>query len=409
MKKRRTLYVIDYCLTPKEHIVNAAILCEKDEILAIGGESAFERDASVDVIDLKNTYALPGFIDTHIHGAGGFDSNNICNECDSPIDKMTLALASHGVTSFLPTIVSDTPEKMLTSVATIAEICKRGYSAGAKIAGMHLEGPFIAPKKRGSQKQDNIMKIDMGFARELVRAGEGFIKIMTFAPELDSACDLVNLMMAHDINPSMGHSLAMEEDVIRAIDAGARRCTHLYNGMPALHQRLSSLTTIALTDDRIAVEMILDGFHLNQRMVTLACRAKPKNKIIGVSDAIQATDLNDGIYHLGESEINVQDGLSTDEHGVIAGSTLTLEKGWGYLNTFSPLPKTDISACFSINPAKDIGLSNTGELQPGKKADITFFDKETNKVALTVIDGKIVYNHEDHTQMLKRIVNRNEI
>ena len=192
----------------------------------------------------------------------------------------------------------------------------------------------------------------------------------------------------------MGHSIANEEQVLKAVEAGAQRCTHLFNGMPELHQRRAALTAVALTDDRITIEMILDGFHLHPRMVDLACRAKPKENLIGVSDSIQAAGLKDGTYHIGTEEISVKNGISTTPEGVIAGTTLTLEEGWHHLVTYSHLTLSEAAACFTINPARNVGLDKVGELRPGKQADIAFFDTETNRARLTVSRGRVVFDSE---------------
>jgi N-acetylglucosamine-6-phosphate deacetylase len=164
--------------------------------------------------------------------------------------------------------------------------------------------------------------------------------------------------------------------------------------MPPLHHRSAGLTAIALTDDRIHIELILDGSHIHPVMVDLACRTKPKDKVIGISDAIQGTGLHDGIYHVGDSEVQIDKGRVTTLDGTLAGSTMTLERGWRHLIAFTHLENTEASACLTYNPAKSIGLEERGELRPGKIADITFFDSKTNSVRLTISQGRIVYDSQ---------------
>lgn len=392
---QRVLYIVNYCLTPYEYIKHAGILCEGDSILAIGGASAFTKEEGLEVIELDDAYAVPGFIDTHIHGAGGFDSS-AADEHKDNIESMCKTLASHGTTSFLPTIVSEEWNKMLRVIETLAEMVDVQYS-GAKPVGINIEGPFINGHKRGAQQQSNIRHIDLGEARELIATGKKKIKIMTLAPELKGAIELIELLCENDIIPSMGHCIADADVVLRAIDAGARRCTHLFNGMPQLHQREIGLAALALVDNRLDVELILDGALIHPRMIELACRAKPKTKIIGISDAIEGLGMSDGMYHLGESEISVVNGKVTTTDGTIAGTTQTLEKGWQHLAEASHMQRSDAAACLSINPAKSIGLENRGELKPGKFADIAFFNTETHNAVLTVSKGKIVYNVKDKT------------
>jgi len=386
---KRILFISDYCYTPEREIIEASILCENERIVAIGNTSSFDTQAAADVFDLEGTYAVPGFIDTHIHGAGGFDSSTVEEEKDD-FKLMCKTLASHGVTSFFPTIISLPTDKMLSAITTFSNLIGREYP-GASPDGLRLEGPYINKIKKGSQNEDFIRPIDLGEMKELIATGKRNIKIVTFAPELDNSIKLIELLRENNIIPSMGHTMADEDVVIKAIEAGATHCTHLYNGMPVLHHRSVGIAGVALTDDRMFVEIILDGYHIHPRMIDIVCRTKPKDKIIGVSDAVQGAGLNDGTYHLGETQINVKDGRSVTEDGIIAGTTLTLERGWNHLVTYSQLDITDAAACLTINPAKLLSLNTQGELKPGKHANIAFFNKNTNKAVLTVRKGKIVY------------------
>ena len=390
--KNRRIYYIDHCLTPHESIPESGILCEKERIIAIGGSSAFMKEPGLEIIDMNDCFAMPGLIDCHIHGAGGFDASTAGESSRDDLNKMSLELAKHGVTTFFPTIVSQKKEKMIGNVAALAELLEQEYD-GADPAGINIEGPFINPEKAGSQKREFISEIDLGFAGELIRAGNGRIKLMTFAPELKHAEELIALLLENGIIPSMGHSLADGEATRRAIDAGARRCTHLFNGMPALHQRRSELPLIALTDDQVSIELIVDGGHLHPRMVDLASRVKPGNMIIGVSNAIDISKRNP-VIDSHEAIVAEPSGIVRQD-GLIAGTTTTLEKGWVHLTNYAHLTDTLAAACFTSNPAKDLGLITRGELRPGKNADITFFDCKTNTVRMTVVRGKIVYRSEE--------------
>lgn len=386
---KRILFISDYCYTPERKIVEASILCEDERILAIGNTSAFNTQESADVFDMKGTYAVPGFIDTHIHGAGGFDSSTVEEEKED-FKLMCKTLASHGVTAFFPTIISLPTDRMLAVITTFSNLIGKEY-LGASPDGLRLEGPYINRIKKGSQDENFVRPIDIGELKELIAAGKGNIKIITFAPELDNSIKLIELLRENNIIPSMGHTMADEDIVIRAIEAGATHCTHLYNGMPVLHHRSVGIAGVALTDDRVFVEIILDGYHIHPRMIDIVCRTKPKDKIIGISDAVQGAGLNDGTYHLGETQINVKNGRSVTEDGTIAGTTLTLERGWDHLIRYSQLNITDAAACLTINPAKLLSLNTQGELKPGRHANIAFFNKNTNKAVLTVRKGKIVY------------------
>jgi N-acetylglucosamine-6-phosphate deacetylase len=385
----RTLFLTDYCFTPTRQIKHAAILCEKGQISAIGNASGFAPDTGINIYDLRKTYAVPGFIDTHIHGTGGFDSTT-ADEMTEDFNLMCSTLASHGVTSFLPTIVSRYKNKFISSIGAMRDLQEKTHT-GAEPLGIRLEGPFISKEKRGSQNLKYIRDIDLGELDEIIAEGKGKIKIMTFAPELTDSIKLVEKLKENNIIPSMGHSMADEDTVLRAIDAGANHCTHLYNGMPLMHHRSVGLAGVAMTDDRVTTEIILDGYHIQPRMIDIVSRTKPKDKIIGVSDAIQGAGLMDGTYHLGKTQITVKNGRAFTKNGTIAGTTITLERGWNNLVCYSQLDIKDAAACLTSNPANLLNLKHIGELKAGSNADIAFFNKSTNKAVLTVRNGKVIY------------------
>ncbi|MBO5681676.1 MAG: N-acetylglucosamine-6-phosphate deacetylase, partial [Lentisphaeria bacterium] len=213
--------------------------------------------------------------------------------------------------------------------------------------------------------------------------GKGKIRIMTFAPELENADKLVELMLEHNVIPSMGHSLATEEQTYRCIDAGAHRCTYIFNGMPQLYHRESSLTSVALCDDRVAIEMISDGLHIHPRFVDLTTRCKPPDKIIGISNGVASL----------ETPVAAEDNkdVVTTSDGIITGSTMTLENSWKHLISYAGMKPSLAASCFTVNPAANLGLTNRGELLPGRRADIVFFDLKTNQVRATVVRGEVIY------------------
>lgn len=386
---RRTLFLTSYCFNPSRKISNAAILCEGNKISAIGNASCFTPDPDIDIYDLRDTYAVPGFIDTHIHGAGGFDSST-SDEGIENINLMCNTLAKHGVTSFLPTIVSRSKHKFKDSISALCKLIDK-YEEGAKPLGMRLEGPFLNRQKGGSQNNNYIRSIDLEELKDIIAEGKNKIKIMTFAPELNNSIKLVEMLRENNIIPSMGHTMADEHSVNKAIDAGATHCTHLYNGMPSLHHRSVGISGVAMTDNRVTTEIIIDGYHIHPRMIDIVSRTKPKNKIIGISDAIQGAGLKDGKYHLGKTKITVKNGRAKTSDGTMAGTTLTLERGWDILVRYSQLDIKDAAACLTINPARLLNETKIGELKPGRIANIAFFNIKDNKAILTVNAGKIIF------------------
>lgn len=386
---------IETCQTPLELIRDACIYCRNGMITAVGGSSAFAGLDDLPRISRPGCVAIPGLVDTHIHGTGGCDLMDA--DVDDDIGCMSAVLAMHGVTAFVPAVLAAPRAKMLKVIQALAGLCHNKHP-GALPVGIHLEGPYLNQQKRGTQGAEVVRAIDLGEAREFIAAAAGQLRIMTFAPELDRAEALVELLREHQVVPSMGHTAADETAARRAIDAGATRCTHFYNGMPPLAQRDIGITAVALTDERVTVELIADGVHVHPRMIDLACRAKPRNRVVGTSDATQGAGLADGSYHLGVDLVELTNGISRRvADGRLAGSGLTLDQALKNFLKFAPsLAKPDAIACYTLNPARSIGLTDRGAIQPGKRADIAVFDPEWN-VVMTIVNGHIVYDRATTT------------
>ncbi|MBQ9787893.1 MAG: N-acetylglucosamine-6-phosphate deacetylase [Lentisphaeria bacterium] len=384
----RRLYLADYLITPDHIIPNGGVLCENDKIIAVGGVSGFSLNEELELFNFENAYITPGFIDTHIHGAGGFDCSRAAASA-TDLAAMSAILGRKGATGFFPTVVSDSPEKMLSNLQTLSD-AMRSSLPGADAVGINIEGPFLNPEKSGAQPRNFLRTIDLKFAADLIDAGNGLVKVMTFAPELENADKLIELLVSRNVIASMGHSLAGEKETLRAIDAGANHCTHLFNGMNPLHQRQVGLPGIVLTDDRVTVELIIDGRHVHSRMVDLACRCKTLRQIIGISDGTMASDMPDGNYHIGPSEIIVKNGFSLNSAGKLAGTTTMLDSGWHSLMSCGHLSETKAAQAVTRNPAEHFSLFDRGQLLPGLRADLAVFEKSTNRPLLTVRRGEII-------------------
>ena len=390
MRDRR-LYVVDYLITPDQRIDHGAVLCEGSRILAVGGLSGFSIEDELRVERFSNAYMTPGFIDTHIHGAGGFDSSRVT---DSPrtLQDMSRILGQRGVTGFFPTVVADEPEKMLLNLQQLSAAMKENMP-GAEALAIHIEGPFLNPSKSGAQKKEYLQPVDINFAAELVSAGNGLVKSMTFAPELRGADRLIELLLRNNVTPSMGHSIADEKQTLRAIDAGASHCTHLFNGMEPLHQRDMGLASIVLTDNRVTAELIIDGRHVHPRMVDLACRCKRSDRLVGISDGTMAFGMPNGTYHIGPSSIMVNGGYS-QSNGKLAGTTTMLDAGWHSLMSCGHLSENRAALAVTRTPAECFNFHDRGVLLPGKRADLAIFERETNRLLMTVRRGEIIYKAE---------------
>ena len=385
----RRLYVGDYLISPDQRIENGAVLCEDEQILAVGGFSGFSMEDGVEVIKYPNSYIVPGFIDTHIHGAGGCDCSSIADSING-LEAMSAILGQRGVTGFFPTVVSQEKGAMLKNLSLLVEAMEKPMP-GAEPIAINIEGPFINPEKCGAQPKDTILPIDLGFAKELIDAAKGKAKLMTFAPELKNSEKLIEYLRSRGVTPSMGHSMADEEQTLRAIDAGASHCTHLFNGMEPLHQRNMGLAGIVLTDKRVTAELIIDQMHVHPRMVDLACRCKLANRIIGISDATMASGMPNGTYKIGPSTITVENGFSQTSNGTLAGTTTMLDVGWHSLMSCGHLSETRAAQAVTINPASNFNIEDRGILLPTKRADLAIFERGTNRLLMTVRRGEVIY------------------
>ena len=392
-EKVRRLYVVDYLVTPDEKIENAGVLCDGEKIIAIGGLSGFSLGSQLDLVRFENAYMTPGFIDTHIHGAGGCDCSAL-EKSPRTLEDMCQTLCRCGVTGFVPTVVANTPDAMISNLGHLVSEMRR-MKSGAEPLGVHVEGPFLNPCKSGSQPVELLSGIDLKFAEDIFKTGDGMVKTMTFAPELKNSDRLIELMLEYNVIPSMGHSVADEAETLRAIDAGATRCTHLFNGMQPLHQRDLGLASIVLTDHRVTAELIIDGRHVHPRMVDLACRCKRHDRIIGISDGTMAAMMPDGEYHIGNTPIKVVNGFSQTSTGALAGTTTMLNSGWHSLMSSGHLAETRAARAVTSNPASELKLNDRGYLRPGQRADLAIFERGTNRLLMTVVRGEIAYKSEE--------------
>ena len=392
MPRVRKMFCARKLITPDQSISNGALLTQNDYILAVGGVSGFSKEQGIQFFDFPNAYITPGFIDTHIHGAGGFDCSDVQHSA-RPLSSMCSILGSRGVTGFFPTVVADDREKMLNNLSLLVSEMKQ-VTSGAEPVGINIEGPFLNPDKCGAQPAKFLSPIDTGFARELLAAGGGMVKLMTFAPELDNADQLIELLCENNVMPAMGHSCADEISALRAVDAGARYCTHLFNGMSSLHQRDIGLIGIALTDRRVTVELIIDGIHIHPRIVDLVCRCKRVDRLIGISDGTMASGMPDGSYSIGPAGIVVKEGLSQTVDGVLAGSSSMLDTGWHSLMSCGHLSENDAAQSVTANPARVFNFDDRGVLLPCRRADMAIFEMDTNRVLMTVRGGEIIYRDQ---------------
>jgi N-acetylglucosamine-6-phosphate deacetylase len=336
--------------------------------------------------DLAGKMILPGFIDIHTHGGSGVDFNH-AGAAD--VRRVARFFSSRGVSSFLPTILSDSTETMLAQLDIITD--PEVLADCPQILGVHLEGPFLDARYAGAQPARFLCACEPGLFGELQRAARGMIRLVTLSPELPGACDFIRALKASGVRASVGHSAASYEEAMAAIGAGAGCATHVMNAMKLLHMHDPAILTAVLESD-IYAEMICDGFHLHPPIVRLLLKAKGRDRMIAVTDSIMAAGLPDGTYVLGANDVLVSGGdAKLACGGMRAGSTLTMIDAVRNIMRFTGMALGEVSALVSGNPARMLGVfGDTGSIAEGKRADLVVLDSELG-VAITTSHGRVVH------------------
>lgn len=361
---------------------NDLIIVFSDKINNILSKKDFASldNSDFEIIDAKNNYVLPGFIDVHIHGFNGFDTMDATTKA---IDSIRQGITSCGVTSFLPTTMTMTVDKINKAINNVASCQKKPL--GAKILGVHLEGPYINHKYKGAQ--DSTYIIDPNI--EFINSFKDIIKIITIAPELNDGLKTIE-KFSNIINFSIGHSNATYDIALDAYNRGATGITHLFNAMTPLNHRKPGVVGCALTKG-FYTELIADNIHVSKDLYTFIYHNKTIDKILLVSDAIKATNMPDGIYSLGGQKVTVNNNKCLLDNGTIAGSTLKLNNALKNFTNATSLPLSETIKTVTINQAKYLGLDKEiGTLDINKKADIIIMD--TNfKIKNTFVEGELYY------------------
>ncbi|HVN53810.1 MAG TPA: N-acetylglucosamine-6-phosphate deacetylase [Anaerolineaceae bacterium] len=382
-----TLIVHGQVITPGIVISDGSLGISDGKIRAIYSHSSLTVPQGVEVIDADGLYVGPGLIDTHTHGGNGHDFMN-CGE--TGLDEILTWLPSTGVTRVVPTLAASSHEAGLEMIRCLVEAMRRP-SRGAKIVGLHLEGPFLSLEKRGDQPAEAVRLPDLAEMQALIAAGEGAVRMVTLAPELPGAIDLVRWLAGEGVRVSAGNSAATYEETCAAIEAGLSRVTHLYNAMPPFDHRRPGLAGAALSRAELCAEIILDGIHVHPAAAHAALRAKGADRLILVTSATQAAGRGDGEYTSPDGQrIFVKDGAARLENGSLAGSILTLDRAVANACAFFNLPPERAIQLASRSPAISLGLSELGALRPGCTADVILFDAGIH-VQAAFVAGRRVY------------------
>ncbi|MFD6990343.1 N-acetylglucosamine-6-phosphate deacetylase [Streptomyces sp. NPDC059943] len=337
---------------------------------SVGDATASDGAAGPGTLDLTGHWVVPGFVDMHNHGGGGASFTS--GSADDVL-KGVRTHQEHGTTTLVASTVTGEMDFLAQRAGFLSELVEQG-----DLAGIHFEGPFISPCRKGAHSEALLRDPDPAEVRKLLDAARGTARMVTLATELPGGIDSVRLLVEHGVIAAIGHTDATYEQTVEAIDAGATVATHLFNAMPPLGHRAPGPIAALLEDERITVELINDGTHLHPAALELAFHRAGAGRVAFITDAMDAAGFGDGIYQLGPLEVEVKDGVARlAVGGSIAGSTLTLDTAFRRAATIDRLPVTDIVRAISANPAKLLGVDDrVGSLEAGKDADLVILDAD---------------------------------
>ena len=341
--------------------------------------------ADCHVVDLAGKMLVPGFLDIHTHGGGGVDVNAADPDGFAAISRF---FAAQGTTGWLCSILTDSEERTLWSIAQ-ARAAMDAPVQGAKLLGIHLEGPFLSPDYKGAMPEHLLRAGDTALFRRYQDAAGGAVRYLTVAPEVPGVVEMIE-EIDHRVTVAIGHSGADYETAIRAIDAGAKASTHTFNAMVLFHQHRPAIMG-AVLERPVFCEAICDGRHLHPGTVRMLLACKGWDKVVAVTDSIQAAGLPDGRYKLGVNDVVVRDGDAVlADTGVRAGSTLTTGQALKNLVRFTGESVEQVLPLLTANPARLIGLEGKGSIAPGTDADLVVLDKALD-VCATYVAGREVW------------------
>lgn len=374
--------------TPLDCVEKPLLLVDGDTIAEVRSQATQEIPVGARVVDFGDAILVPGFVDIHIHGGAGHD---VMNDDTAGLADLEALLASHGVTSYFPTTVTAPVDQTCSALGRLARAIENAerdrMHVGARPLGIHLEGPFISHVRRGVHPTADLLRPTVQMFDRFWQAAHGLIRMMTIAPELGGAAEVIAEAARRGVCVSMGHSNANLDEARAGIAAGVRHCTHGFNAMRPLDHREPGIVGAMLTDSRLSADIIADGIHLDPSIVKLFLTAKGPDLSVLITDATAATGMPEGRYRLGSFEVEVKDGRCTAD-GKLAGSVLTMDRAVRNVMQFAGWNLQEAVRLASTNPARLAGLDTRGELKAGCKADAVVLNG-SGEVQATMIGGAI--------------------
>jgi N-acetylglucosamine-6-phosphate deacetylase len=370
-----TLLHVGKAITPKGgEIANAGILIRDGEIEMVGPRSGMELPSGASEVQATDSTAIPGFVDVHIHGAGGHD---VMEANETALSTITGRLAAFGTTSLLATTITASADDTCRSVEGIAKYISGQYQTSdtrAEILGIHFEGPFLSKERRGVHPAEWLQLPSAELLQRFLQAAAGNARILTIAPELLGATPCIDAARSLGMVVSIGHTDATYEQARAAVAHGAHHATHVYNAMRPFTHRDPGVIGAVLTTPEVTAELIADGIHVDEIAMKVLLQAKGAQGVVLISDGTSATGMPDGEYVLGGLKVTVNGGVCRNAEGRLAGSTLTLDRALRNIVGLG-IPLADAVRMLTLNPATLLGIEfKKGALRTGADADIVLLN-----------------------------------